>query len=94
MAEGESALLLILLKIFLTQPFLPPNLPPNDRLRQADLSTFLSYVRLVIFSCGQKHHYWDMSLNDLYSSIFILWMFATLSIYSIFLNWNGNADVH
>ena len=30
-------LLLILLKIFLTQPFLPPNLPPNDRLRKDDL---------------------------------------------------------
>jgi hypothetical protein len=30
-------LLLILLKIFLTPPFLPPNLPPNDRLRKDDL---------------------------------------------------------
>ncbi len=30
-------LMLILLKNFITQRFLPPNLPPNDRLRKADL---------------------------------------------------------
>jgi len=30
-------LMLILLKNFQTQSFLPPNLPPNDRLRQADI---------------------------------------------------------
>jgi len=38
MAERESQLLiLILLKNFLFQPFLPPSLPPNDRLRRDDL---------------------------------------------------------
>ena len=35
LAEGDQPLVLILLKNFITQPFLPPNLPPNDRLRLA-----------------------------------------------------------
>ena len=32
-AEGYLPLVLISLKNFITQPFLPPKLPPNDRLR-------------------------------------------------------------
>ncbi len=44
-------LLLILLRIFLTQPFLPP----NDRLRRADFLYLPSCVRVVVFYCGQSH---------------------------------------
>ncbi len=32
LAEGDRPLVQILLKILLTQPFLPPNLPPIDQL--------------------------------------------------------------
>ena len=31
-ASGDLPLVLISLKNFITQPFLPPKLPPNDRL--------------------------------------------------------------
>jgi len=37
-------LMLILLKNILTQPFLPPFLPPNDRLRQADFLFMIKYI--------------------------------------------------
>ena len=36
MAERDLPLVLILLMIFVIHRFLPPNLPPNDRLRRAD----------------------------------------------------------
>jgi len=36
MAERDLPLVLILLMIFVIHRFLPPNLPPNDLLRQAD----------------------------------------------------------
>ena len=45
LAEGDRPLVQILLKIFLTQSFLPPKLPLNDWLRQADSAAF-SLVRV------------------------------------------------
>ena len=40
--------MLILLNNFLIQPFLPPFLPPNDRLKQAD---YLNFPRACLLAC-------------------------------------------
>ena len=48
MAEGESATYVDIIEEINIQLFLPPNLPPNDRLRQLNLYKGLYHISMNI----------------------------------------------